>query len=1180
MWHWDRFLQITGTAALLAGLAACGGGGQSVNGGNGLPRPNSPPTAQVVGYTPNDSPLARFKPYTFTASGSDPDVGDSIKGFEWDFGDGSPLLATTGPSATHTFTTNSLTTTGGISGLRVRAIDSHGLAGAFSGYALTVDNSPSPISVAIQDPSGSVNLQADPSGGVQIVFTVQVSTTSSGTISLAGVKFYPGESGAQILSSQSQGNGIYTFTVRYLGASAPGSRVLTPTLSAQDSDGISSEVVQGPSITVTTLSISNHAPSIVVTNPVTPTSSAFTSKPLDLAFTITDPDGDVVNYTVDWGDGTTPTLGSVSADTAHGVPVALQHNFPDSFTSTTRNSIVTINATDGRSNNGVAPTQSRVITVAFNTYPTATITSPQASAFLPSTADLPSDPGLGLFNPPGSSDPDILVIPSGGKVSFTGTATLPASQDALQTFSWTFQGGIPSSYEGGPTPGEVVFPGNPGAVSAYLVEFRVIDGLGRSSALAPGVQPKLFRKWIVVDGKHTQQFKLTFMYRMIADNNGQASLTPAALATHGMGSSVRVFQDGQTNSYLVQDPAKTKAQVSVPVRSNLPFYVLIPNFNSIVDNNTYLMRIPNAPDGIYADPTLGTTLLANASSFGFQNSSAPWNPVLQIVTAQGFAPELAASPERRLLGLAGFTWGLSTPPNERYLDRLSVPLDGADSLGALDQWVQNNNSIGGIVGARAQQQIAEWLALVGNHATSDTSSAAGGPSQMRFTLNYPKYTGDAQASETFAHEALQVFRVPPGVTDPFNLDVAGWGSSSTVVGLNPTTLPSAYNTFLQKAVFGTPGASAFDGGLQNVSIPYEANDPDRKPYTSGRTYAFAPFRSVFGFSEYLWSSVWARPLLLNVADPNFVETGNLDTFAHFRNSQPASWPQASGIVPDNSAFDMTVSGGGTFDASSPVGIAGAVPGKKGVGRFYWTAYTPFYNAASDCVISRSWLSAADGLPPTTFNGGLGDATVAFGFLPPQDTVVDKRGRNADGSLNGNNLGGYRVTWFNPTKDPSSQPVPPDFWVVEFTTPDGSFHFLLPPSFPAGTQSLTDLVLTDARSFLPSGRSSTQGPAADNSDRVAPGYCWFDVPPELRPSITKPESNSYLRVFAVKSILKNHPPAGARPLNRPDWMDAIKTALPEISILALNGDVSYAHKIPFNYYWDIVVVNGPKTPVAP
>ncbi len=1181
MRHWDRFLQITGAAVLLAGLAACGGGGQSVSGGSSLPRPNNAPSARVVGHSPGDAPLVRFKPYTFTASATDPDVGDTILKYEWDFADGSALVQTTGASVTHTYTTSSLTSTDGVAGVRVRAYDNRGLAGSYLGYAVTVDSSPSPITAAFQSPASAVSLQADPSGGVQIVFTVKVETTAAGTISLSGVNFYPGEASAQILNSQNQGGGVFTFTVRYLGASAAGVRTVTPTVSALDSAGISSEVVLGPAITVTTLSITNHAPAIVVTNPVTTTSSAYTSKPLDLGFTLTDPDGDVINYTVDWGDGTTISQGSATGDTVHGIAIALQHTFPDSFTSGTRSSTVTINATDGRSNNGVAQPQSRIIAVTYNTYPTASITTPQASAFLPSTTDLPSNAGLGLVNPPGASDPDILVIPSGGKVSFSGATTLPGSQDTLQSYTWTFQGGIPSSYTGGASPGEVVFPGNPGSIAAFLVEFQVKDSLGRASSAAPGVNPKSFRKWIVVDGKNTQQFKLNFMYRKIADNNGQATLSAVAMPTHGLGASVRVFQDGQTNSYLVQDPALTKAQVSIPVRSNLPFYVLIPNFNATVDNTTYLMRIPNAPTGAYADPTLGTSLLANASSFGFENATAPWNPVLQVVTAQGFAPELAASPERRLLGTVAFTWGVTTPPNVRYLDRLSVPLDGTDSLGALNQWVQVNNGVGGVNGARAQQQIAEWVAHVGNHATADTPAVAGAPDRMRFTLNYPKYTADTQLSETFAHEAIQAFRVPPGVTDPFNLDVAGWRGSSAVVELNPTPLPGSYNAFLYNAVFGSPGASAFHGGLQNVPIPYEANDPDRKPYTVGRTYPFAPFRAVFGFSEYLWSSVWARPLILNVANPNvFDSMFYLDTFPFFRNSNPTSWPQASGIVPDNSAFNMNVTGGGTFDASSPVGVGGTPPGSTGVGRFYWTAYSPFYNAAADSVISRTWLSDATGKPPLAITGGTGDATVAFGFLPPQDTVVDKRGRKVDGSLSGSNLGGYRVTWFNPTRDPVGLPVPPDFWVVEFTTPTGLFHFLLPPSFPAGSQSVSDLVLTDARTYLPSGRTNAQGPAADSSDMVAPGYCWFDVPTELRPSISTPGATSFLRVFAVKSILKNNPPAGARPLNRPDWMDALKTALPEISVISLSGELSYAHKIPFNFFWDIVVVNGPKTPVAP
>jgi hypothetical protein len=199
----------------------------------------------------------------------------------------------------------------------------------------------------------------------------------------------------------------------------------------------------------------------------------------------------------------------------------------------------------------------------------------------------------------------------------------------------------------------------------------------------------------------------------------------------------------------------------------------------------------------------------------------------------------------------------------------------------------------------------------------------------------------------------------------------------------------------------------------------------------------------------------------------------------------------------------------------------------------------------------------------------------FGFAPPLDTVVDKRGRNANGSLNGSSTGGYRITWYNPTVDSEGTPVPPDFWVVELRT-TSTQHFLLPGSFPAGVQSTSDLILTDARTYLPSGRSPADGPAGDGSDKVAPGYCWFDIPVELRPTT----GTASLIVYGVKAILKNNAAPGARALSRPDWIDAIKTASATMRMLPGGVNVNNAHKIPFNYHWDIVVVNGPLTFVAP
>jgi len=133
------------------------------------------------------------------------------------------------------------------------------------------------------------------------------------------------------------------------------------------------------------------------------------------------------------------------------------------------------------------------------------------------------------------------------------------------------------------------------------------------------------------------------------------------------------------------------------------------------------------------------------------------------------------------------------------------------------------------------------------------------------------------------------------------------------------------------------------------------------------------------------------------------------------------------------------------------------------------------------------------------------------------------------------------------------------------------HFLLPASFPTGTQSVTDPILTDARTYLPSG-----GTTWVSTDTVAPGYCWFDIPADLRPT-----TSSTITVFGIKSILNNNHVSAARVLNRPDWVEAIKTVTSNMVLKPASGaDLSYVHKIPFNFPWDIVVVNGPATVVGP
>ena len=1181
--RYRSFLSLVPVAGLVLFLG-CNSGGAGVSDGVSLHSGNVAPTTTITGFSPADNPLVRYKPYTFSATATDPDIGDSITQFEWDFGDGTifpdgtTTLKTQTGAATHVFNTAGAGESGATV-VKVRAYDASNLAGAFASLNVSVNATVSPITPTFQSPASAVTLQTDASGGVLLAFVIKVVSTSSGTIDLPNVKFNPGDSPAAlatILSPQyDASSGLYTATVRYGGSSSTGTRTANPTVQVVDSTGISSAVVLGPVVTIITRSSTNHPPVIVVTNPATPTSSGLTSKPVDLAFTITDPDADVVTYTVNWGDGTPVTTASTTGDTSIGVSVALTHTFPDSFTASSRDATILVNATDGRTNNGTAQQQTRTFTITYNIYPTATITSPQASATLPSTAALPSNPSIGLVNPPGPNDPDLVVIPSGGKLSFSGVGTPPGSGGAV-SYSWTFQGGVPATSNQA-NPGEVIFTANPGSITPLLAQLTVTDALGRVSSAGPGVNKKAYQKWIIVDGQNTQAFKLSFLYRLKADNNGTNSVAPVVTAANGLGQTVSIFQDGLTNTYVVQDQSN-RALVSVPVRSNLPFYIQIPAFAP--ENISYLMRIPNSATGPYRDPSLGTTLLSNTSTFGFENTVSPFNPTLKIVTAQGFAPEGQNPQERRIAGTTQ-VFGGQTPANNRWLDRLSVPLDSSDTFGALNQWVQGSNFVYGFNNIRGNQSFAEWmffLKTVGTDQlaelpTADTTTAPGTLNDLGFGLDYAKYSGDTQASESFAASRVQAFRVPAGVTDPYDITLAGSGSPSLTVDLLPQKVAANVAPFFATMLYAPPGLTPLAGGLQQLPILYDANDPDRLPNKS-LSYSFSQTRSVFSYSEYLWSSVWARPLVLNHAAPKYNEPIWLYPF--FRRSNPASWPMTTtGISPDNSKFDLNVSPGGIFDASSPVSVGGT-PGNTGVGRFFWTAYTPFYNGAQDGVIARTWQADATGQPPTVFSGTSTDATSALGFVPPQDVVVDKRGRNANGSLNGSPSGGYRVTWFNPTKDSGNNPVPPDFWVVELNTGTTPQHFLLPANFPADAQTVTDPVLTDARTFLPSGRTATQGPATDGSDKVGPGYCWFDIPVELRPIA----GSATLTVYAMKSILRNKPVLGARPLNRPDWLDGLKTVTATISVKPLSGGNLEPYRIPLNFYWDIVVTNSARVLVAP
>ncbi|MDR1841183.1 MAG: hypothetical protein LBQ86_04570 [Holophagales bacterium] len=1144
---------------------------------------NRPPVIvkDSLTWSPAHDQISLYTPYTYSIRAADPDIGDAVVRYEWLFGNsetGGERYETTISSVTHAFDASSVAT------LSVRATDRNGAAGQYEVFTIPLasDTSDFPLLLTAVEPSQPLNFRLDPGGSVVVPFEFTITDEDDAPVSVARFFFDPGETAASFSPQPAEISPThFKLEATYNGSTQSPNRTLSPSLSVEDTSGRRSNRITFPDINIQTVTTPNRPPQISITEPATLTPVAYTSKPVTLSFTVIDLDNDTVNYTIDWGDGTAPDIGIVS-NTATGAQVMRQHAFHDAFTNTAHNSVMTVQVSDGRSTDG-AVTESRTFTVVYNAYPTGTIITPQASQTLPSTAELPSNPAQGLINPPGADDADIVVIPRNGRLSFQAIAGPPGSGDAQLTYLWTFSGGTPSESTA-LNPGDVVFAGVDDQIVPYLVEFSVRDAFARSSINAPGVKPKTYRKWVVVDAKNSQTFNLALKYRLLPGGE----LVTAQTTDNGMGALLQVFQDGSSNAFAIDDGANN-AEVAVPVRSNLPFWVMLPEFGT--DDTNYVIRIPNAPAGEFADPSMGNWLLGGVwqldgiSRFGFQNQTNPWNPTLHIVTAQGFGIE--GQELERLKSLSGFARIAdgSGEQHERWVDMLALPKEYPAPLDAI-QWKQSNNVVGN-VSLTTNQGAPEWPTLLYSRPAkdlppdvADNTTESGNSDNLGFMIDYPAYTADnpPDYAKTFSVLGMQAFRAPETTTDYYFLNSPpGWDSLSCVVfnnppytnanrpGMNPRLVGNSAAQFFSRSIFNAPGNQPLSGGISSYDLFFNPNDPNWTPAQSPYVHVgFANFRTTFSYAEYLKSPHWARPLVLNATSLYYHAVPVIATNPNirFRYSNPPSWPKLTGISPDDSSFDITPSAGTSFDGRT-------------VGRFYWTAYTPFYEVVGSyggSLITRTWLADNSHLPPTTFNGGAGDATSALGFAPPLAIRVDKHSRRPDGSAIQDTYDGYRVRWYNPTRDMNGNVVPPDFWVVEFVKDGKSFHYILPPNFPnpPRTQSDTDSIVTDAR---------VRGA---NGSFVDKGYCWFDIPVELRADINNPGSICYLTVFAVKFINKNNPVPTARPLHGPEWIDAVKTATATIKLISstAGSDLSYAHKLPFNYPWDIVVVNGDRVEINP
>jgi hypothetical protein len=1198
------------SCSVMAILAGCSGGGSK----NNSLAVNHAPTATAPMASPGDSPLKEFATYTFSTTASDPDLGDSVASVTWDFGDGTaPVTVTSAPtfSVPHVFSAPLTSVT-----VSATPKDSYGLAGTTVTTAFQVAAAPNPFTLAVT--SSPTTVQSVPLGGAgQVVLDFTIDYAGSSTWTTADITFASDATGTSAPAIVSKGGDAYEVTLTYpAGATVGSTYTATPTVKVKDALGTSSDVLSFPEITIRTVGASAAPPTIAISQPASLNTQIFALQTATLGLSITDPGQFDTTVKVDWGDGTTPasfTLPGTGLDQGAAPGTAPTHVYQTAGTFT-----VTISATDTQTSNNTATPQTRNYTVLANALPTVKITSPQASGSLPSSIDaiatiMPSGMTSQLNLPGGTNYPQVVVIPMNGQLNFAATATGPGSGDNY-TIKWTFPGGNPGTSTD-LNPGSVSFSGVSGQIVAYLVEAVATDAFQRTSnqvglttsdadkavATAPAYNTTTYRKWVVVDGTQTQTFFLNFLYRQMGDTTtNPAALFPVTTAANGFGASVQIFQDGVSNTYAVK--SGSTASINVPVRSNLPFWISVPSFGA--DSLGYVLRIPNAPTGTFMDPSLVAAdhpAAATSSSFAFQNTSAPFNPVLNLVTGQGYAAEGTSPAIVNFQGHASLYGNVpgDLPKTDRWFNLLSVP--GTDATATQD--VVDNNIDNSFSGIQAYQAFPAWVLyqktqepdqLSGETPADSNSSAEGGPSDFGFNFDYATYSSLTAKSKTFTTVGLEAFRVPPGVVDPYSLSngLANWNNATCVADLKPKQITDSGTLgFLGTMIYANPGSTALAGGIGSVQVPYDPNDPNRTVLASPQTRQENQGRPVFASAEYLWSSVWMRPLVLNSAQLCTTDSANPAAFPWFRYSNPATWPSytsSPAILPDGSTFNLTANGGGVFDGGSPVSVSSTTaPDAKAVGRFWWTAYNPMYNSAFGAFIARTWIASPTGPFPTTFDGTAASASNALGFMTPIDPVVDKRLRDANGVvLSNTSTGGYRITWFNPTKTADGKTcVPPDFWVVEITANGAVRHFLLPASFPAAptdgsadhAQTLASQVLTDARTYLPSGNAATAGPAA--GDNVAPGYCWFDLPSELRPQ----SGEATIAIFALKSILANHPASALnpRPLNRTDWIDAVKNATATIKVQPNAGkDLAYAYKVPFAFGWDIVVTNCEFTTVAP
>ena len=337
---------------------------------------NNPPVASVT--TPAAS-LYQKKVYTFTATASDLDAGDTIASYQWDFGDG--VVVAGGASQTHTFPP----TVAGPVAVRARAIDSRGAVGDWSPAVTFTVLATSLPSGTFLTPAGTAAYNTEVGAtGVVITYIVSMSNPNGiGFLPVTALTFDPGEAAASVLTQIANGDGTYTYQVSYKPTAAAGSRLVVPSVIATDLQGITGLANPGGPVTINTQTV-NTPPVILFTAASAPSAgpnATWQGVAFTFSGTATDADSDPLTYTLTFGD--TGGVGNVATTPVPtGGAIAASHTYSAAGVYT-----ATLTVSDGRTNG--TKTIALNLTVIANAAPTLSIaTSPSGTtpfAYVPVT---------------------------------------------------------------------------------------------------------------------------------------------------------------------------------------------------------------------------------------------------------------------------------------------------------------------------------------------------------------------------------------------------------------------------------------------------------------------------------------------------------------------------------------------------------------------------------------------------------------------------------------------------------------------------------------------------------------------------------------------------------------------------------------------------------------------------